>query len=451
MPEPSKVIYNGSTLIDLTEDSVTPDTLAYGVTAHSASGDIITGTAYKNTYYVKGTQVASTNQWTGNLLEVAELYNGLTIDYWLPFAGTSTAATLNLTLMNNVQSGPVNVYYSSTSRVTTHIGANNVMRLVYQTVTISGTNYTGWWLIKAYDTDDTAHILIETNAQYKAKSTVYRYQLLFHTDADTLTPLNNVNNSTATTKAMLTDVDIDPFGKIYYYNSTTTVNANSGMTTALNYHRYGIDLRYSLNCGQTLTAHKNVYLKVIKQSNGMVRLAPESCWAQELPSSKDNFMYIFLGRASSAYQFTLYEEHPIYYHDGTGVRLYIQQSDSGLLSIQNPNIFSGTINFRKINNVVQINAYRINLVSSVSYGNYVELGTIPVGFRPQSGFYPASISGSSNQVGTGFNLLAYNIGSGYSQPFVVEINPSGTIVLYATAGTVHTLDNVNISAMYFTD
>lgn len=40
----NKVEAFGQTLIDLTEDSVTPDTLAKGVTAHNAAGDKITGT-----------------------------------------------------------------------------------------------------------------------------------------------------------------------------------------------------------------------------------------------------------------------------------------------------------------------------------------------------------------------------------------------------------------------
>lgn len=44
----NKVVFNTAdgenTLIDLTNDSVTPETLAEGVTAHSANGDIITGT-----------------------------------------------------------------------------------------------------------------------------------------------------------------------------------------------------------------------------------------------------------------------------------------------------------------------------------------------------------------------------------------------------------------------
>lgn len=40
----NKIVYNGSTLIDLTGDTVTASNLAQGVTAHDASGAPITGT-----------------------------------------------------------------------------------------------------------------------------------------------------------------------------------------------------------------------------------------------------------------------------------------------------------------------------------------------------------------------------------------------------------------------
>lgn len=39
----SKVIYGGETLVDLTSDTVTPDTLAEGITAHNAAGEAIIG------------------------------------------------------------------------------------------------------------------------------------------------------------------------------------------------------------------------------------------------------------------------------------------------------------------------------------------------------------------------------------------------------------------------
>lgn len=40
----NKVQYAGNTLIDLTSDSVTADQLLSGVTAHAATGEVITGT-----------------------------------------------------------------------------------------------------------------------------------------------------------------------------------------------------------------------------------------------------------------------------------------------------------------------------------------------------------------------------------------------------------------------
>lgn len=41
----NKIIYNGKTLIDLTACTVTPETLAEGVTAYDAAGRLVTGAA----------------------------------------------------------------------------------------------------------------------------------------------------------------------------------------------------------------------------------------------------------------------------------------------------------------------------------------------------------------------------------------------------------------------
>lgn len=44
----NKVVYDGEVLIDLTADTVTPDKLAKGITAHDKSGATITGTSTKD-------------------------------------------------------------------------------------------------------------------------------------------------------------------------------------------------------------------------------------------------------------------------------------------------------------------------------------------------------------------------------------------------------------------
>lgn len=54
----NKVIYCGKTLIDLTMDTVTEDTLFAGYTAHKADGTIITGigfAGYPNEYIFQDT------------------------------------------------------------------------------------------------------------------------------------------------------------------------------------------------------------------------------------------------------------------------------------------------------------------------------------------------------------------------------------------------------------
>lgn len=82
----NKVIYGNKTLIDLTGDTVTPDKLAQGITAHDKSGAIITGT---NTYdsntsdatarvaeilegktaYVAGSKITGTMPYRGTVIE----------------------------------------------------------------------------------------------------------------------------------------------------------------------------------------------------------------------------------------------------------------------------------------------------------------------------------------------------------------------------------------------
>lgn len=56
----SKVVYGGKTLVDLTADSVTAETLAKGITAHDATGTKITGTATAQNYFAKARRAVIT-------------------------------------------------------------------------------------------------------------------------------------------------------------------------------------------------------------------------------------------------------------------------------------------------------------------------------------------------------------------------------------------------------
>ena len=191
----------------------------------------------------------------------------------------------------------------------------------------------------------TIHALYRSSGNFVADSTLYRYELLFHTDENTLTPLNNVSNGYgSTTKAMLTDVAFDPTMPIYYYGTTTTVNANGNIGAgSLYWHYAGVDLRYTFNCGTTLTAHKPFYLVVTPQSDGTCKIADSTPWAQELPSTADGNWYVLLGRTYSSYQMTLYEEHPIYKYDNGIIRVSPYKVDTAPTQGSTNPITSGAV------------------------------------------------------------------------------------------------------------
>lgn len=92
-------------------------------------------------YVVKGTQTKSTYAWTGRI-NVPVLYDGLTIAYYLPYAGTSTSATLKLTLSDDSTTAAIPVYHTATTRATTHYGAGSTIILTYWSagsISVNGT------------------------------------------------------------------------------------------------------------------------------------------------------------------------------------------------------------------------------------------------------------------------------------------------------------------------
>ncbi len=237
---------------------------------------------------------------------------------FVTFDNTNSGAPANLTLnVNETGAKPLKKQYitSGSSNLTSAAELNAGSTYLFQ---YNGTN----WICMSLDYNSTYGLynLPESSGYnyYVVDSVVYRYQLLFQRDANKLTPLNNNSNVTTATKTMLTNVTFDPFGKIYYYNTTTTIAANGNINGgSLLYHAV-VDFRYSVN-QTTITAYKDVYLQVIPQSDGMVKIASATPLVQELPTTNDGYWYIFLGRAYNTTNLTLYSDHPVYRHNGTEI------------------------------------------------------------------------------------------------------------------------------------
>ena len=104
----------------------------YAVSAASAGYSITANYAlYNGIEYIIGSQTGSTNVWLGTTTD-PELYTGKAIAYQLPFAGTGTAATLNLTLADGTTTtGAKNVVINNLSGLTTHYVANSIIFMIY--------------------------------------------------------------------------------------------------------------------------------------------------------------------------------------------------------------------------------------------------------------------------------------------------------------------------------
>ena len=180
MTEYNKVIYGGNTLIDLTSDDVTASDVRSGVYFHNAAGVRGAGTMpnVDGVYAVIGTQTASTNAWTGNI-DVSALHDGLTIAYFLPYDGTSSSATLNLTLSGGGTTGAKNVYYKGTSRATTHYGKGSTVFLTYWSagsISVDGTATTDdRWTSFDYNGDTIPSAQCTTSASTQAKTASLTY------------------------------------------------------------------------------------------------------------------------------------------------------------------------------------------------------------------------------------------------------------------------------------
>lgn len=165
------------------------------------------------------------------------------------------------------------------------------------------------------------------NGGKTTKTNLYRYQICLSCFDGTLLPVNEVNNSTATTKT-LTSESFNPFGQIYYYGTTTTVASGGTIPSAYLWVQstYGRpDFRYSFNIGTTLVPGSDIYLVCVPQQDGSVKLHT-SPLAFSLPNSNDGLVYKRLGKAIKGYLVALELDKPCYCYKNGMVVPYTSKS-----------------------------------------------------------------------------------------------------------------------------
>ena len=239
--------------------------------------------------------------------------------------GVVTSAAGFTINVNGLGAKPAYNNMSAAGAETTLFNVNYTMLFIYDEDRVEG----GCWILyRGYNSNDnTIGYQLRTNStRMPMDSITYRYRLLFRSvDGTSLVPANNSSSTNATAARAVITTPIDPFGPIIYYGTTASVAAGAMPAAAYMWEQYNITLGYSFNrtgAALTLTSWDPVYIKATPQAAGGVVIDPDTPYVQALPNTNDGKVYIYLGIATSATTVELNVTHPVYYHDGTRIRLW---------------------------------------------------------------------------------------------------------------------------------
>jgi len=298
------------------------------------------GTAAKAQAIHFGTTTSSGTSgtaFTASVSGITALTDGVTVVLLNTMAsGNPSGFTLDINGL-----GARRVYNSMSSGLYESIFASgSVMMFVYSR------SVGGWISYRGYDSDTgpIAYEVQTAESTMPAADAFVRYRILF-TSADG-TKWVPATTSTSTNARVVRDANtrpIDPFGRIVYYDNISSVSANAEVDPARLWQQHVLELGFSFNRAGTylsLTNPAPVYVKCAPQADGSAIIDNTTPFVQALPSSKDGYIYIFLGRAYSLTGVELELTHPVYWHDGTGIRLWTGAEPLTLATLP---IYDGTV------------------------------------------------------------------------------------------------------------
>lgn len=278
-------------------------------------------------------RTSTSTAFTATVPGITELKDGVTMLLYNGVVTSASGFTLNVNGLgakpsyNNMTLGnPVTP--TNPTRDTTIFNINYAFLFVYSETLVSG----GCWIgYRGYDANtNTIGYQLRTNyTTMKTADKFYRYRLLFTSaDGTKWVPANTSTSTNATSARTPNTRAIDPFGEIVWYGTTTAIEANANVTAAQLWQEYYgsyTAIGYSFNntgAAQTMTANQPIYIKCTPQADGSAVIDPTTPYTQTLPTTDDGKIYIYLGRAYNATNFELLMNHPVYYHDGTGIKLW---------------------------------------------------------------------------------------------------------------------------------
>lgn len=286
----------------------------------------LTGNAAKTSspYYCARWDVTDEN--------VTEYFDGMVVCLKIPVAGNGTYGTA--LQINELGYKPV--VYNVSSMISTRYSVGSVLWCVYnatQTAKLhinsaSASTITGCWQVMDYNSDtNTTGYQLRTNSSVRPVLTrTGCYRLLFsNVDNTKWVPANTEYDNSATSRKTVNQNPINPFGRIVYCNVTTNFTEGTNVTKTSTWDQYAFSLGYSFNTTGTesiLTSNAPVYIKCAPQDDGSAIIDSTTPYVQSLPTTDDGKIYIYLGHAYSTTDVELVQNHPVFWCDGTALRLW---------------------------------------------------------------------------------------------------------------------------------
>ena len=175
------------------------------------------------------------------------------------------------------------------------------------------------------------------SSKYKTYTNLGRFVILLTKAANILLPINSYDNNTGNDKTLTTQ-SFDPFGPIYFYNTTVTKNSNNFLDNNVLYTQtHSMNLSYSFNTSELLVQSLPVYIvAALDPITGLATLSNSNPISQTLPLTDDGYIYIYLGMAINENNIQLSLTHPIYRYYYGSARLYENTFPSTFISATQP-------------------------------------------------------------------------------------------------------------------
>ena len=258
---------------------------------------------------------STSTAYTATIEGISELTDGTIVMLHNGVVTSAAGFTINI---NNLGAKKCYNNLTNATQDTTIFNVAYTMLFVYASSLDEGNG--GFWCYRGYDanTNTIGYQLRTNSSSMVASDTGYRYRLwLTQADGKKWVPINTSTSTNATTARALNTRPIDPFGPIVYRSTNGTCNAGAEIGATAIWEQYTCTIGYSYVI--SMTAQQPVYLQCTPQANGS---AVMNTITQTLPTTNDGKIYIFLGIGYSATALELQPYHPVYWHDGTGLRFW---------------------------------------------------------------------------------------------------------------------------------